>query len=398
MLFTCLFMKSTYHLIEVNDKITAREFIRLPVAMYAGDPNWIRPLDKDVEEVFDPAQNKAFRHGECIRWILKEAGGNTIGRVAAFYDEKKAKKNEQPTAGMGFFECINNQEAANILFQACVDWLKEKGMEAVDGPVNFGERDRWWGLLVDGFYPPNYQANFNFPYYKQLFETFGFKNYFEQYTYYTPMTDKGLNPGIREKAIRLSRDPNYRVENVGTRQSEKFATDFVEIYNKAWTRHGGVKKITRMHAKGMFKSMKPILDKRLILFGYYKDEPIAFFIMLPEINQIIMHLNGKMNLIGKLKFKYYQLTNSITKAFGVIFGVIPAYQAKGVEGLLIMAFAKIIMSKDLPYKDLELNWIGDFNPSMMKIAEQIGARIHKTHVTYRYLFDRTKEFKRAKSL
>lgn len=391
-------MNKPYQLIEVIDKATEKEFVRLPVSLYASDPNWIRPLDKDIKEVFDPRQNKAYRHGDCIRWLLKDTRGDTIGRVAAFYDEKKAAKNEQPTGGLGFFECINDQEAANVLFQACVDWLKEKGMEAVDGPVNFGERDRWWGLLADGFYPPNYQANYNFPYYKQLFEKFGFKNYFEQYTYYTPMTDKGLKPEVREKAIRLSRDAHYRVENIGTNESEKFANDFAEIYNKAWARHGGVKKITKLHAKGMFNSMKPILDKRLILFAYYKEEPIAFFIMLPEINQIIRYLNGKMNLWGKLKFKYYQITNTITKAFGVIFGVVPAYQAKGVEGLLIMAFAKIVVSREFPYKDLELNWIGDFNPSMMKIAEQIGAKIHKTHITYRYLFDRSKEFKRAKTL
>ncbi len=134
---------------EVRTEADKRAFLELPVTVYANDPNWIRPLDKDVEEVFDVAKNKFFKQGECERWLLKDSNGKVIGRIAAFTNKKY--KNEQPTGGIGFFECINDQEAADFMFDHCKKWLEARGMEAMDGPINFGERDRWWGLLVKGF-------------------------------------------------------------------------------------------------------------------------------------------------------------------------------------------------------------------------------------------------------
>src|SRR5690606_28585039 len=135
---------------EVSTKHHADEFLLFPVRLYKHEQKWIRPLDKDVNNVFDKTKNKAFRNGECIRWILVDDKGETIGRVAAFVNQKTVHKgNEQPTGSMGFFECINDQQAAFMLFDACKEWLASKGMEAMDGPVNFGSRDRWWGLLIE---------------------------------------------------------------------------------------------------------------------------------------------------------------------------------------------------------------------------------------------------------
>jgi hypothetical protein len=158
-------------IVEVTTPRHIQEFILLPVKLYKNEPNWIRPLDKDIESVFDVEKNKTFRHGKCIRWILQNDSGETIGRVAAFVNEKIVHKgNDQPTGGMGFFECINDREAAFFLFDQCKTWLQSNGMEAMDGPINFGSRDRWWGLLIEGFdREPNYQCNYNFPYYKDFF-------------------------------------------------------------------------------------------------------------------------------------------------------------------------------------------------------------------------------------
>jgi hypothetical protein len=176
-------------LIEVTTPRHHQEFLRLPVRLYQRDPNWIRPLDEEIANVFDPKKNKHFRHGEAIRWILTNTTGEVIGRVAAFVDQKIATTYEQPTGGMGFFECIENREAAFILFDAARNWLQSRGMEAMDGPVNFGDRDKWWGLLVDGFYPPNFCMPYNLPYYRDLFEAYGFMNYFYQYTYHRKLYD-----------------------------------------------------------------------------------------------------------------------------------------------------------------------------------------------------------------
>lgn len=385
-----------YHLTEVKTDVEEREFLRLPVRLYKNDPNWIRPIDSDIQNIFDPSKNKAFRNGECIRWILKDDEEKTVGRVAAFFDLKSARNNDQPTGGMGFFECINDPQAAFMLFDACKNWLESREMEAMDGPVNFGERDSWWGLLVDGFLPPNYTNPYNFPYYKKFFEDYGFQNYFDQYTYFRNISREGLKPELIEKANRVFQNPSYEFRFLKRKEIKKYAEDFTIIYNKAWARFPGVKKFTTAHVMTLMQKIKSFMDERLLLFAYYNNEPIGFFLMHPEINQILKHVNGKLDWLGKLKFWYLLKTRHCTKVIGMIFGVVPEHHAKGIEAAMIMKFAEIAWKPNFPYKTLELNWIGDFNPSMMKVAEQIGASILKTHVTYRYLFDRTKEFKRAR--
>ncbi len=392
-------MEKQYHLIEVKTAKDEKDFILCPVDLYKKNKTWIRPLDEDIKAVFNPKKNKLFRKGEAIRWILKDNKGETLGRLAAFIDHKTAKNNEQPTGGIGFFECINDQSAAFKLFDAGREWLASKGMEAMDGPVNFGDRDRWWGCLADGFeHEPNYCMPYNFQYYNDLFEAYGFKNFFNQYTYYRAVKKEGLQAVIEEKAKRLFNNPDYEFRHLEKKKLEQYTEDFRTIYNKAWSRYPGVKEISKMHAKALMKSLGPILDEKIMWFAYYKNEPIAFYLMIPEINTIIKHLNGKMNLWGKILFMYHKWKNTCDKALGLIFGVVPGHQGKGIEGGLVMSFAEVALKKNFPYKHIELNWIGDFNPTMMKVAEQVGASILKTHITYRYLFDREKEFKRAKKV
>jgi hypothetical protein len=380
-------------LIEVTDKQTAREFLLLPVRLYRNDPNWIRPLDKDVEQVFDPEKNKAFRHGEAIRWILKDDSGTTIGRVAAFVNKKyKTKGDVVPVGGMGFFECINDQQAANMLFDACKNWLQQRGMGAMDGPINFGERDRWWGLQVDGFQEPLYCMNYNFPYYQQLFENYGFRNFFNQYCYSLKVKDR-LQEKFYTRHAELAKDPNYKAVHIRANQLEKFARDFTTVYNKAWAGHGGLKQMEERTVLKMFEAMKPVMDERISWFTYYKDEPIAMWLNIMDLNQWFKYLNGRFDWWGKLKFLWIKLTKKNKKFNGIIFGIVPEFQGKGVDAFMIMEAAKVIQGGML-YEDFEMQWIGDFNPKMMNIAASLGTKVSRKLITYRYNFDPNMEFKR----
>ena len=382
-------------IIEVKDKKTAREFILLPVRLYKNVSAWIRPLDKDIEAVFKAKKNKAFRNGRCIRWILQREG-KTIGRVAAFINDKTTKKgNDQPTGGMGFFECIDDKEAAFTLFNQSKKWLQEQGMEAMDGPINFGERDMWWGLLIEGFdLEPNYRCNYHPPYYQELFEAYGFMIYFKQFTFgldvFARFSDK-----IYEKAKKVFQDPDYHFEHLRISNIEKYIEDFRTIYNKAWARHG-VPKLSSLQAKALMMQIKPILDEKIIWYGYYKDEPIAIYMNIPEINQIFKYVNGKLDLIGKIKFLYHRWRKSCKKMLGLVYGIIPEFQGKGVDGALIVATGKMVQEEYPRYPRLEMNWIGDFNPKMIRVAQQLESHVVKTQATYRKLFDESKPFKRMK--
>ncbi|MCU0431477.1 MAG: hypothetical protein MUF42_16055 [Cytophagaceae bacterium] len=375
--------------IEVVTESDRREFLQFPVRLYKNEKNWIRPLDKDIEEVFDKEKNKFFRHGEACRWILKNDKGETVARVAAFINKKTAKSTQYVTGGMGFFESINDQHVANTLFDRCKQWLSERGMECMEGPINFGERMKWWGLLVDGFVEPNYCTPYHFAYYRSLFETYGFKEYFKQFTFHRLVSDP-LPALYADKADRIARDPRYTFESIKKSQLEKYAEDFREIYNKAWGKHTGVAEITKAIALTQMKQMKPVMDEDLIWYAYHDGKPVGFFIMIPELNQLFKHLNGQFNWWAKIVFMYHKLTGSCKKMFGVVFGIVPEFQGRGLEGAIVMAAAKRIqpMAK---YTEFEMNWIGDFNPKMVHICEQVGGKVVKTHITYRYNFDPSKE-------
>ncbi|GAB3202058.1 hypothetical protein ABID22_003713 [Pontibacter aydingkolensis] len=384
-------------LIEVNTPELAQEFLMVQVRMYKKDPNYIRPLNKDINNVFDPKKNKLLRDSEAVRWILKDGNGKSIGRVAAFINKKTAKTFEQPTGGMGFFDCINNQEAANILFNACKNWLQERGMEAMDGPINFGDRDKWWGLLIDGFYPPNYGMHYNFPYYQQLFENYGFGLYFNQFTYYRKVEDP-IPEKYREKAERIVSNPAYSFRHMDKKDLKKYTEDFRTVYNKGWAKHEGVKEMSEAQAAGVMNTLKPIIDERIIWFAYYNEDPVGFFIAIPELNKLFRYVgNGEMDLWGKLKFIFHKWRGACKTMYGIVFGITPEHQSRGVEAAMIVEAGKFIQgNRSMPYVDLQMNWIGDFNPKMMHLIEHVGGHIYKTHATFRYLFDRNKEFTRAK--
>ncbi len=380
---------------EVLTKADEREFLLFPLTLYKNLPQWIRPLDKDVENVFNPEKNKTYRHGECIRWVLKNDQGIVIGRVAAFIDQKTLNKgNDQPTGGLGFFECINDRQAAFALFDQCKNWIESKGAQAMDGPINFGSRDRWWGLLIDGFErEPNYQCNYNPPYYKDFFETYGFKEYFKQLTFARKIIDP-LSPKLAYKADLIAKDPDYEFRHLRKDEIGKLGEYLRTVYNKAWANRAENPEINSQQAALIVKQMKPILDEKLLYFGFYKGEPISFFLSLPEINQIFKHVNGKLDWLGKVKFVWYQFRKINTKAFGILFGVVPEHQGKGADGAMILAARKVLQDEYKRYDEYEMNWIGDFNPKMITVVEQVGGFVSKTHITYRKLFDESKPFRR----
>ncbi len=379
---------------EVVSKADAQRFLQVAIDIYKDDPEWIRPLDKDIEEVFDPEKNKFFKRGECKRWLLLDNSGKAIGRIAAFVNRQY--KQEQSTGGIGFFECMDSREAAHFMFDYCKAWLQERGMEAMDGPINFGERERWWGLLVDGFTAPLYCMNYNRPYYQRLFEDYGFQLYFNQLCYGMDV-DTQLREKFFDRHEALSGDPNYKAIRIQKNNLNKFAKDFTYIYNKAWAGHGGGKEIEERTVVKMFNTMKAAMDEDISWFTYYKDEPIAVWINLPDLNQFFKKMNGRFGMLQKLQFLWLKRFGECDRFVGIVFGIIPEFQGKGVDAFMIVEAAKVIQPA-MHYKKYEMQWIGDFNPKMVNIAESLGTTLTRRLVTYRYLFDRTKEFNRHRML
>ena len=389
-----------YILKEVKTASDEKVWLHVDRPIYKGNPMWVCPLDNDISRVFNPEVNKKFNNGEAIRWTAFDSDtGEAVGRIAAFYENNASEDYEQPTGGCGFFESIDNQEVANLLFVACRDWLASKGMEAMDGPINFGSRDAWWGLLVDGYqYQPLYTNPYHLPYYKELFENYGFQNYFNQNTYVWRAESGVLSEIALEKARRVLSNPEYQIRDVSNTDLSQAAENLRTIYNKAWALFTGVKPMSEAEAQKLMQTLKPIIDPNLIYFAYHNNEPIGFFVMVPDLNRIIGKFNGRFGIIEKLRLMWeLKVSKSCDRVFGIIFGITPEFQGKGIESaIMTYILENYIQTGRSHYKSFEFAWIGDFNPVMNKMIERyVCATRHKMHTTYRYLFDRTKEFTRC---
>lgn len=380
-------------IIEVSNRKLENDFLEVPRILYKKDAFWVCPPDNDIRKIFNPLKNRNFNDGEACRWILKDENNNLIGRIAAFYNMKKAAAEKVLAGGAGFFECINDQAAANLLFDMARKWLSERGMLAMDAPVNFGENDSFWGLLVEGFTNQGIGMPYNFPYYKDLFENYGFRLFFKQYSFHLDLTKKF--PGRFWKIAEwIGKKPDFHFRHFTWKDSESFIKDACYIYDHAWS----VMKedYTPLDPRLLRETMngaRAIIDPEMIWFAYHNDEPISFFIMFPDANQILKKLNGKLHLWNMLRFIYYKKVKTIIRIRAIAAGVIPKFQNSGVESGIFWHLNEKMKHKP-QYTEMELSWVGDYNPKMISLYEAVGGVKAKTHYTLRFLIDKNLPFER----
>jgi len=384
------------NLIRVESKADESQWLNLPRYIYRNDANWIPHITKDIDGIFISAKNKLFSQGKAIRWILKD-GEQIVGRIAAFVSKKYSDGQKQKTGGIGFFECIDNKEAAFSLIDTACKWLEGEGMQAVDGPINFGEKEAYWGLLVDNFADMgSFRMNYNPIYYRAFFEDYGFHVYYAQLCYKRDLYLPAQEVFVRKTNILLT-EPGYTITSAKGKSLEQIAIDFVTVYNSAWAGLHGFKTMKLQQARNAMKAMKQVMDKDIMVFVYHHGKPIGFYINLPEVNEFMQHVNGNLNWWGVLKFLYYRYFGKRNTMVGIVFGVDKTYHGKGVEGAMIKWTEDNIVSLNR-YKETILTWIGDFNPKMIKIAENLGAEKYRTLHTYRKILDPNLTFVRHPTL
>lgn len=361
------------NLTEVLHDDEIKLFHDFPRKLYQNDTEFISHLDSDIESIFSNRESTSGKKENHKRWLLFQ-DGEVIGKIAAFYSEHLG------IAGIGFFDCIDDLNAAHELFHVAENWLKSEGYTEIQAPINFGDRDKYWGLLVEGFKNPSYQENYNYPYYRRLFELNGYIREFEQTT-----SETSPEQVKNEKYLDLNNigvDSGYHFEHYRKRNMMKYVSDFTEVYNKAWKERDFFSPMSVDKIKSMMVTMKPIIREDIIWFAYYKDEPVAFLINVIDVNQIFKKLNGKLNWWQIIRFAYYRYTMKITRIRGIVFGIVPEHRGKGIYMGLIARIYHVIKN-DKHLKSIELSWIGDFNAKMHVLFAKVGAVKTKTHITYK---------------
>lgn len=384
-------------LIEVTDKASRNLFHKLPHIIYQDDPNFSCPLISMTEENFDPQKNSFFKHGKAIRWVLLNSRDEPIGRIAAFIDFDKASAFEQPTGNIGFFECINNQEAATTLFDKAKGWLAAQGMEAMDGPSNLGENYMNHGLLASGFMPQGFGMPYNPPYYLDLFKNYGFNVYYEQYCFHIDYT-KPFPERFWKVAEWVAKKPQYSFKHLEWSRVDKIIEEFCEVYDGAWRKHEHYKPLDREELRNFMVSSKMLLDPEFVWLAYCDNKPIALFVMVPDFNQALRYIkNGKLNLWNMIKLMWFIKRGKFTRARIFIMGIVEKYQRSGIDAAIFWHLNKVMQHKP-GYKEIELSWAGDFNPKIVSLYKSTGGTHAKTHYQMRYLFDREKTFERCKTI
>jgi GNAT superfamily N-acetyltransferase len=367
-------------IIEVKTPQDWKLFHRTPHSIYARDPNWICPLEGDIQSIFDPSKNKAFEHGEAALFVMLDADGKPIARVAAFIDHERNKTQPYPVGGLGFFECVNNLILAREMLAHAEQWLKQRGAAAVDGPINFGERDKYWGLLDQGFDPPLFQENYQPRYYKPFFEDNGYIP-FEQV-----LTMKGKTADIpfdRMKAVteRIKKTNDIHLETYDPAKLDQYAEDFCEIYNASFRHFQHFKPIEPVQMKRVMESAAPILDRDMLCIAYFEGKPAGFCAFFPDINPLIKPLKGKLSGVNVLRFLWNKFWAKEMLAKGIGFGIHPDYKTKGIFAFIVDFMAKPqVLAK---YKDMFLTTVRAHNTEAVSIYLKLGVHVDRVHVAYR---------------
>jgi hypothetical protein len=361
---------------EVRSQQDLMTFIRFPWKIYQGDRFWVPPLIKDQLQKFSP-KNPFHSHSEMIL-LVAYRGGEGVGRVAGIIDHHYIEFHQEKTGFFGFFESIEDPQVTGLLLSTVKNWLRDHEMEKMIGPMNPSTNDEC-GLLIDGVdSSPCLMMPYNPRYYASLLEGFGLKKAKDLYAYILekPTFVGGRLSRIADKLAK--KEPKLRIRPLNLRRLDEELKIVKEIYNQAWSKNWGFVPLTDEEIDDLAKNLKPLVVADLILFGYWEDEPVGFSVSLPDYNEVLKRLNGKLGLWGLLKFFYF--SKKIKTIRIMLLGVKQTFQKKGVEGLLYYETFKRGIGKG--YLKGECSWILEDNLLMQRGIEAMGGTRYKTYRIY----------------
>jgi hypothetical protein len=347
--------------------------------VYVNDPNWVPPLRNSIAKQFAPG-NPFFQYGRLQRWIALTATGEPVGRIVAAVNDRLIEREGQPIGLFGYFECIEDFSIAKALWDTASQWLREQGMTAVRGPIDLATHNNCL-FLVEGFdSQPFMMMPYNPPYYPQFMEQDGWHKAKDAYAYLLPL-DKPLPPEY-EKGYRIACKAGVQFRPVRTK-GKGFEEDCIGLYNlftKAFSNNWSSTPRSLEEFLDEAKDLQSLADPDIFPIAEYNGEMIGFWMALPNYNIALKHINGKLDLIGILKFLWYR--RQIDQGRVIAVCSLPEYRRKMVSLALIYLGMKGGTQKGKSYKQAELSWVYEDNMPSRKIIEATGAKIYKTYRIY----------------
>ncbi|MFN8175546.1 MAG: hypothetical protein U0T02_10810 [Solirubrobacteraceae bacterium] len=354
-------------------------FIKLPWRLYRNEPNWVPPLISDRRRFLDRERNPFFRHGEA-EYFLAERDGRLVGRISAQVDRNLNEFQDNRWGMFGFFECEDDQEAATGLLEAAERWLRERGRDRMVGPMSFTTNDEC-GVLVEGFEMlPTILTDWTHRYYPALLEGAGLRKAMDTLMWNLWVDERErVHPAIWQMAHDVKAKHGITVRPMRKRDLEAEVGRFLEVYNAAWERNWGFVPLTEEEVRHYAKDLKPILDENWAMIAETADgEVVGAALTLPDYNQVLRHLNGRLLPIGWAKALWYRRKIDRVRVFAL--GVKKAYQHTGVAARMYeMHFDSAART---PQKGGEMGWILETNEAMNRAMEGMGGTVQRRYRIY----------------
>ncbi|HQB41483.1 MAG TPA: GNAT family N-acetyltransferase [Candidatus Cloacimonadota bacterium] len=367
---------TSLQVVEVKTKKELKEFIKLPFKLYKDDPYWVAPLIGDQLAFFNSAKNPYYKHSQVQLFLIRKSG-ETVGRISAHTNKMHNQFHQDKKGFFGFFDLINDQEVAHLLLETATDWLQKQACDSIAGPYNFSTNDEC-GLLVQGFErSPFVMMTHNHSYYEKLLVNEGFTKVKDLYAWLLESNEmpeflRKIGEGI------LAKEPSFSVRSLDKKNLKKEVETVFTIYQKAWAQNWGFVPMMREEFDALVQSLLPIVVPELVFIAEVNGEPAGFSVALPDYNEILKRMHGKVLPFGLFKALYYK--NKIHSLRVITMGVVNEYQNRGIDGLFYYYTWKIGLQ--LGFNIGEFSWVLEDNDKMNKIAKHLGASIHKTYRLY----------------
>jgi GNAT superfamily N-acetyltransferase len=368
---------SSIKISKVENQNDLMRFIKFQWKIYNGDRYWVPPLLMDRKKLLNKEKNPFYKHAEAD-FFLAEKDGELVGRIGAIKNDLHNKYHNDKVGFFGFFECINDQEAANALFDAAKKWLKERGLTEMRGPANPSSNDEY-GMLIEGFEDePRLLMTYNPRYYLDLCEKYGLTKAKDLYAYKLE-TDKVLSSEKLKRVAELAKQrAKMEVRQLNMKEFNKELDVVKEVYNKAWALNWGFIPMTGEEIDAMAKDLKPLVEPSLVLFGYVDGKPVGFALVMLDYNQIFKSMNGRLFPFGFLKL--YTQKKKITWSRILTLGLIPEYQKRGLDSTFY--YEIVTRAANIGIRLGEASWVLEDNEMMNRGAKVMNGELYKKYRIY----------------
>jgi len=361
---------------RVESRKEKKEFIRFPWKVYKDDPNWVPPLISDVKERLNKKKHPFFEHADMDLFLAYD--GNEIkGRVAAFLDENHNNRHNEKVVFFGFYESTNDPNVTRVLLDKVSEWGKERGLNILRGPTNASLNDEC-AFLLEGFdSPPVIMMPYNPPYYLELMEKYGMRKVRDLYAFFMEENEKAENK-LETVVKKVQSQTKFKLRSVDLKKVEKEAEKIKIIYNQGWENNWGFVPWTEKEMDHMAKNLKKIADPDIIVLAEKNEKPVGFGFALPNYNEVLKEMNGRLFPFGFLKFL---LKRKKIKGIRVlVFGIVREYRMTGLSYLL---YSKLYQNaKKKGYQWAETSWQLEENEAVNNFVMSVGGRIYKKYRIY----------------